>query len=204
MSPRTRRALEQAYRLIILSPILLEDGRLACSPSDSSLSLSLLAERRCARRCSALGVRAWGARGVASSAGWICTTGTGASRLASESVFVEPIGDWGWAGRRWEGTLWAEGADACEHDAGGARGRAVERWRASPSVRRLSHSHSASHSTSHSTSHRHAAPWTAVCTAATAQKQRILRRRMPSTRQAHVRSSAFPVQQHAAHAVSMA
>ena len=48
------------------------------SPSDSSLSLSLLAESRC-EPCSWFGVRDPGV-----SAGWIWTTGIGVSRLASE------------------------------------------------------------------------------------------------------------------------
>lgn len=44
------------YMLTILSPILLVDSRLMLSPSDSNLSLSLLAERRC-KPCSGFGVR---------------------------------------------------------------------------------------------------------------------------------------------------
>jgi len=69
------------HRLIMRSPILLVDSRLMLSPSDSSLSLSLLAERRC-KPCSGFGVRIPG-----ESAGWIWTTGIGVSLLASEYAF---------------------------------------------------------------------------------------------------------------------
>ena len=70
----------------ILSPILLEESRLMVSPSDSSLSLSLLAERRCEELLSGLGVGASEAVGVPVSAGCIWTTGMGVSRLANVSA----------------------------------------------------------------------------------------------------------------------
>ena len=84
----------QTHRLIIRSPILLVDSRLMLSPSDSSLSFSLLAERRC-EPCSGLGVR-----GADPSAGCTWTTGIGVSLLASELAFwllmanVRPRGAW--------------------------------------------------------------------------------------------------------------
>lgn len=66
------------YRLTIRSPILLVDSRFILSPSDSSLSLSLLAEIRC-KPCSLFGVFNPGV-----SAGWTWTTGMGVLLLANE------------------------------------------------------------------------------------------------------------------------
>jgi hypothetical protein len=73
------------YRLNILSPILLPDSRVMVSPSDSNLSLSLLADRRCEVLVSAVGVPSFDAPCT-------LTTGMGVSRFASESE-LEPIAD---------------------------------------------------------------------------------------------------------------
>jgi hypothetical protein len=72
------------HRFIILSPTLLLDSRPMLSPSDSNLSLSLLADRRCEVGLSVVGVPSFDACCT-------CTTGMGGPRFTNDSALSEPM-----------------------------------------------------------------------------------------------------------------
>jgi hypothetical protein len=76
--------IRTTHRFIILSPTLLLDSRLILSPSDSNLSLSLLADRRCEVGFSVVGVPSFDACCT-----W--TTGMGGPRFTNDSALSEPM-----------------------------------------------------------------------------------------------------------------